>query len=460
MKMRGKQIGLLPALLTAVLSFGGFVGIASIVSNNSAQLTPVSLANDGGEDGGDNENEDENKDENDDKQSESEKKAKEVAKKKAEREREDAKKSIERSGKYEEDKDNESNDDRVNGVKVRGDGSIEDENKNDDASENEEGDDNGMFKDRTKTLSKLQEELAKAEEEILKKQAEGIDVTAALARLAEARAKVTTVGSAFDNNDLVVAKDLAQEVKKLTHFALNDDLHSAKKVAEGVSKVEKRITQAYGKITLLEAVGGDGGTAKSALGTLEADLATLKATIATGSFDLTLMESSLKTLERKVKVVKSSVEGAIYALGGTDSKYDDEYEDESHDIAENLNDVADIEDDNVGRVIRGIGEDHKDSAKKVAEKVAEIDQHNIVLQTLFGTKQSDLNDLEQEIVASKARTAMLEQAAGSVADLDVKIMLLDQIETLKAQTAKLETFVSGQRGRLSAFGWFFNLFSK
>ena len=50
-----------------------------------------------------------------------------------------------------------------------------------------------------------------------------------------------------------------------------------------------------------------------------------------------------------------------------------------------LNDVAEIEDDNVGRVISGIAKEHKDSAKVVGEKVAAIDEHNPVLQTIFGS---------------------------------------------------------------------------
>jgi len=81
-----------------------------------------------------------------------------------------------------------------------------------------------------------------------------------------------------------------------------------------------------------------------------------------------------------------------------------------------------------------------------------------VLQTLFGANESDLKDLEQEIAANKARTEALLRAADAIEDQDIKAILLDQVETLKEQTAKLEIFVSGQRNRMSAFGWFFDLF--
>ncbi len=432
-------------------------GAALFVTAHTQSWVPVSLAkgddngDDGDDDGGDDgDSKDDKEKESEKKKSEADKKAKEEAKKKAERESEAAKKSAEQmrkssgSGNEAENESDDINDDH--GIEVE------------DEDENESGDDNGMFKDRTKTLSKLDEELAKAEKEILEKQAEGVDVTAALARLAEAKAKAGTVGAAFDANDLAAVKDLGQEVKKLAHFASHDDLHDAKKVAENVARVAKRIAQTTGKISLLEAVGGDGSAFKASLATLETEYAGLKETVTAGSYDVVAMEASLRTLERKVKAVKSSVEAAIYALGGTDSKYDDDYEDESHDVAEHLNDVAEIEDDHVGLVIHGIAEDHKSSAKKVGEVVTKIDNRNPVLQTLLGSSSSDLNELEQEIAANKSRVEMLTQAANSVSDPDVQTMLFDQIETLKEQTAKLETFVEGQRDRLSVLGWFFKLF--
>lgn len=464
-------MGTFSALLIALLSFGGFVGVATIVSNNYSGLTPVSFAKDGEDDNeDDNEDEDEDEeedkdeDEEEDKKSESEKKAKEEAKKKAEREREAAKKAAEQARKSSGSGSDDSDDDMVNGVKLRGDGSVDDDQESEGKEvedenevEEEHGDDNGMYKDRTKTLSKLEKELMETEKDILEKQAEGVDVTAALARLAEAKAKLTAVGGAFDSNDLEAAKALSKEVKKLAHFAKEEDLHDAKEVAEDVSKITKRIAQAYGKITLLEAVGGDGSAFRTALATYEADFAALKATIAAGGYDGALMEKSLEMLERKVKLVKSSVEGAIYALGGTDSRLDDDIKDESDDIAEHLNDIADIEDDNVGVAIRGIADDHRAATSKMGEVVSHIDSRNPVLQTLFGADGDDLNALEQEIAASTNRTEALTQAANAVEDAEVKSILLAQIETLKEQTLKLQNFVDGQRDRLSLFGWLFKL---
>lgn len=435
------------AFVIVFFSLAGFYGLVSFVAPGSMNVLKVSAESGSGEDGDDEDNdEDEDKDEDEDedkdddedeKESESDKKEQEAAKKKLEREREAAKQSKEDS----EDDGTEGDDD--------GD-EVEDEDKS--------GDDSGMYKDRDKTVSKLQEKIAEAEKEILQKQAEGVDVTAALARLTQAKLSLALVKGAFDANDLERAKALSKEVKKLAHFAKETDLHDAKEVAEDVAKVSKRITQAYGKIVLLEAVGGDGASFRTALASLEADLATLKATIAAGGFNAETMSTALEALERKVKSVKSSVEGAIYALGGTDREYDDDYENETEDVAEHLRDVADIEEDSVGEAIRRLAKDHEDSGKKVGEIVKDVDERNFILQTLFGASDDDLKGLEQAIVANKARIEALTGAANSIEDPDVKNILLDQIAVLKEQTLKLETFVGGQRDRSSVFGWFFNLF--
>ncbi len=455
MKKLHKGVNMSSAFLLALFSVAGFFGVATIAIQNNFHFASVSLANggedDGEEGGGDSQGSGSSS-------SESEKKAREAEKKKQEQVRETAKKAAERSGKGRGTVVTGDTQNRMEKKDVQETGEVEDAQDTDEDDALETNDDNGMFRDRVKTVSKLHNEITRAEEEILKKQAEGVDVTAALARLAEAKAKVTTVEGAFESDDLTKAKDLTQEVTKLTHFAKENDLHDAKEVAEKVSKVAKRLEQAAGKVALLISVGGNGDQFKSALSGLAADLEALKATIASGNYDAAAMSTSLETLERKVKVTKSSVEGSIYALGGTDSRYGDDYKNETEDVASSLKEVADIRDDNVGRTIRRLAESQEDSAKKVSESVSDVDKRNPVLQTLFGANESDLGDLEREIAANKARVQTLNQAANTIEDTDVKTVLLDQVAAINEQTTKLQTFVSGQRDRLSLFGWFTHLF--
>ncbi len=475
MKTEDKKKKVFSGLLAVTLSLSALMGALAIVVRNNPNLVETSFAQ-GGEEDGDSEGDSEGDSgggsgSSNESAKKTAEKAQETAKKKVELERETAKKAAERSKDTSTDSGSIRN--RNRGLvksEDASDPSFDLKNGDDNAAENNDGEaadtasgnrgrgDNGMFRDQGKTVSKLQEKIAEAEKEILEKQAEGVDVTAALARLAEAKAKVGTVADAFAGNDLEAAKTLSQEVSKLTHFAKENDLHGAKEVAEKVSKVTKRIGQVSEKIALLESAGGDGSQFKKSLSGYEADVAGLRTAIAAGNFDAGAMSSSLEGLERKVKVVKNAVEGALFALGGTDSQYDDDFKMESEDVASQLQDVADIEGDSVGRVIHGIAEDHKNSAAKIGQVVQNVDQRNPALQILLGSNDSDLSSLEQEIAANKTRTEMLTRAADTVGDQDMKSILLAQVATLKAQGANLETFVSGQRDRLSVFGWFFHLF--
>ena len=183
-----------------------------------------------------------------------------------------------------------------------------------------------MFKDRNKTVAQLNEKIAEAEKEILQKQAEGVNVTTALARLAAAKAQVASVNGAFDSNDLETAKNLSQDVKKLAHFAVNEDLHTAKEVAEKVSKVSERIVQTERKIAQLESLGGDGNQFNKSLSEVKSYLVLLQGPSATSGPDYAMLESSLETLEKRVKVIRNNVEESLFALGESDHNFKSDYD--------------------------------------------------------------------------------------------------------------------------------------
>ena len=96
----------------------------------------------------------------------------------------------------------------------------DDMDEDEDEDENEsEGDEmmessGGMYKEKEKTLERLNRDLAKAEEDIMKQAEKGADVSPQLAALAAYRAQLSTVGEAFDVDDLDTAKSLAKQLKK------------------------------------------------------------------------------------------------------------------------------------------------------------------------------------------------------------------------------------------------------
>lgn len=407
-------------------------------------------------------NEDEDKDEDEDEKSgedddekddeksetEAEKKAREAAKKQAEREREALKKTSTASTMQE-----LSQSDDQEGSELTKD-------ERDDETSETSGSSNGMYKEGEKTVAKLEKEIAEAEKEINEKQGEGVEVTAALARIAEAKTVLETVKAAFAAGELDKAKELSKQVRKLAHFAKEKDLHDAKEVSEELGKIAKRISQAYGKIALLESAGGDAGVFRSTLSGYEGELAAMKVKIAAGGFSVATLEGEQEMLERKVKRLKSSVETAIYALGNTDREYDDDYERETETLVASLKQVAEIEDEDgeVGKSILVVAAEQEKAASRVSDTVADIDERNPVLQTLFGTDRDDLDRLEAEVSANQARITALLKAANAIEDAEVKAILLEQVASLEDETKKLDTFVTAQKERSGVFGWLINIF--
>lgn len=387
-------------------------------------------------------------DEDEKSETETEKKARETAKKQAERERE----ALKKTGTTSTLQELSQSDDQE--------GSELTEDEVDDETSETSGSSNGMYKEEEKTVAKLEKEIAEAEKEINEKQGEGVEVTAALARIAEAKIVLEAVKAAFAAGELDKAKELSKQVRKLAHFAKEKDLHDAKEVSEELGKIAKRISQAYGKIALLESVGGDASIFRSTLSGYEGELAAMKAKIAAGGFSVATLEGEQEMLERKVKRLKSSVETAIYALGNTDREYDDDYERETETLVASLKQVAEIEDEDgeVGKSILVVAAEQEKAASRVSDTVADIDERNPVLQTLFGTDRDDLDQLEAEVSANQARITALLKAANAIEDAEVKAILLEQVASLEDETKKLDTFVTAQKERSGVFGWLINLF--
>jgi hypothetical protein len=458
MQKKGSSVSMLSALVIALLSLGGFVGAAAIVAGNQGALVFMASADeDEGDDGGDEGDDEEDKD---DKDSDSGKKEKEQEREKEKKKSEETKKQAERERETEREhasNDQESDDDTEDDDQEGMDSDSDDDAEEMDGEGDEDGD-NAMYRDRTKTMTKLAEKLAEAEKEILEKQAEGADVTAALARLAQAKAAAGAVSGAFDANNLESVKDLAKEARKLAHFSVNEDLHDAKKVVEDSAKAEKRIAQAEKKLAALKALGGDTAQFEPILAEIRARYEEAKRLIALGGADLVAGLSKLEAVEEHAKDLKDSIEQTLFVLGGEDDDFDDEHEDEIDDIADDLDDVADIEEDSVGQQVRMVAREQRQSAARVAALTQGVQDRSDVAEFLVGPKMDDIEDIQGEISMNTARIAVLTRAAEQVADQDVKSLLEKQIAELKAETAQLQGFVDAKLSDSGIFGWLLGMF--
>lgn len=443
-KTNTKKMGTVAALAIVIMSFGAFVALASIVTKNQSHITPVSLANDG-EDSEDSSSKDEDKSSEKAKEADKKKEEnnRESVKKQAERQQEDTKKQLERSNKDSE--DNDSNDDS---------NKIGDDNKDTEDTKDVNGEDNGMFKDKNKTLADLNEKLAEAEKNILEKQAEGTDVTTALANLALAKSKLAGVNASFNANDLEAAKELAKEIKKTAHFT-EKDMEFAKESNEAVGEVSHKIGEVNKKIASLEALGGDASAYKAQLASLQADFATLQSSGVTS-------RETVKAFEKKAGRLKSLVERAIFALGGTedDDLYAD-HEKDSQDLEDDLNDVAEIEsgDDNgVAKEVKAVVLAHKLAAQDIKKNLEDIQNRGGLEKILLGADVNALDGLTAQATAMNTRADALITASDKITDPQIKQILVDRAAALRSEVAKLQAYISSEGSQFSIFGKLLSFF--
>jgi chromosome segregation ATPase len=423
-------LGLAPSLFSSFFSQGSALSLVGFAQAKDGEDDD----NDEDEDESEDEDEDEDDDNDEDEDDDAEKIAKKQAKEKADRDRKILKNktdSLRNSSDRVDKEDDDSDDDREK-----------------------------LLERAADELDDAQEEIIRAEERIAKAAAEGVNVSLAQARLAKAKDRVKALEAliatgVYSRDELRV---ISREVKKLARFASHKDVHSARDMQKDLAKVAKRIAQTEGKIALLASVGGAGTSFTETLNSYKQELESLRNVINQGGDAAIGALPALESLERKIKVLKSSVENAIYALGGTDEEYDDNYESEIEDWSEDLEDVAEIEGGEVGAVIKMLIAEQKMSGTEVGTALQSVDQRNVVLQTLFGAKLKDIEKLNAEIAANKTRIEKLKVAAATIADPEVQAILNEQIAELESETEKLKMFVSGQENRLSVFGWFFKLF--
>jgi cob(I)alamin adenosyltransferase len=285
-------------------------------------------------------------------------------------------------------------------------------------------------------------------------------VSAALARLALAEAAYNAVSGAFDANNLDEVKRLAKEARKLAHFAREDDLHDAEEIAEDVAKVSKRIAQVKKKLAELKALGGDTTSLEAMIAEVEKMFAEAKSLIASGGTDALSGFAGLEAAERRAKIIKNTVENAIFALGGEDDDFDDDHRSEVADFVKSLDDVADIEGGGIGKQVRTIARAQKLSADKVATLIEDAQGRSAIAEFLIGPKTDDLDEIQNEILANNVRIEILNRAIAQVTDADIKAILSEQVAALQQETTKLTSFVDSQLDKSSLFGWLSVFFPK
>lgn len=488
MKKKQTVVSLPAAFLIAILAVGGYVAMSAFVSNTGGFGISASFAKDGedegDDDGGSGSDSDDDEEKDDDSEKKSEKKDDKKKSSSKNRSQSEVRSTTSVRASVDDEvedelrhSDDDDDDDSVggsddDGTADQGSGDAPgtpgsedddlDEDEDDDRRGNGTPEDNGMFRDRTKTMTKLQEELAKAERRIARAKAEGVDTTAAEAQLAAARARLNEVTVAFDAGNLDLAKALAKELKKSADFARDEALNDAKEVAKMQEKVQKRITQTTGKIAVLESLGGNVVQLKAQLSEQERLFAEAKTMIAAGGDGALTAQMGLEVIERAVKRIKNQVEAQIIALGGSDDDLDESVRESGDDLRDAIKDLVEVElgDDNgkLSNRLQQLAATQMTQSQEASQTVVSVQERSGVTKFLFGPKYGELSRLNEVIATGEANARAMEQIATQSEDLAVRDRLMEQSQFLKQEMEKLKAFATSEESSFSLFGWLFRLF--
>ena len=119
--------------------------------------------------------------------------------------------------------------------------------------------------------------------------------------------------------------------------------------------------------------------------------------------------------------------------------------------------VAD-RDGGIGAEVRAVAQSQNDSASTTAEAIAKVENRSKFWSFLFGTDWKNIGMLRSELAKSDSDAERLETALANATDASVKADLQAQITALKAEQAKVETFVEAHEKSFSLLGWFTKLF--
>lgn len=440
-----KELSTFSAMMIAVLSLGLFAGGAALmVKTGVVSADPFAFVL--GEHDEDDDDEDENKGDDDDNDGKDED---------DDRDDKDDDDEKDDDGKDEDD----DRDDESEKLSARGGDSDSDEDgKEDDEDEvkdeDEDEDENEEDEDR---LKDLMEKIAESEEEIFEKQREGVDATVALARIASAKGTLDAYKAAVAAGNFGEADRLAREIKKLSHFAVEEDLHDAKKAGERLKQAQEKIAKAKAKIALLAAAGGSTGSLVELLAGAEAKVTAGNALLS--SADFMSAENLFKEAKNIANRVKDMAENALYAIGGSDDDFDDDHEEFSEEVSDDLDDIAEIEeDDDRVKTIKQIVSKQKASGLAVAASVQLAQERSALAKFFLGSDDLSLGSIQAKIAENAANAAALRALAQSSGDADIQALLTAAAERIESENVKLQAFVGAQADSNGLFGWLVDLF--
>ncbi len=128
-------------------------------------------------------------------------------------------------------------------------------------------------------------------------------------------------------------------------------------------------------------------------------------------------------------------------------------------FVQNLLNVADREQDGIGKQVRAVAQQQNESKDRVADAIDKIQNRSKVKTFLIGTDYKNIGQLRSEMVKTRNQIDQLKRLLDTTSE-ENKTVLQGQIQALEQEQQKIEDFLKANESKFSLFGWFVKLFNK
>ncbi|MFA6105797.1 MAG: hypothetical protein WC725_04385 [Patescibacteria group bacterium] len=128
-------------------------------------------------------------------------------------------------------------------------------------------------------------------------------------------------------------------------------------------------------------------------------------------------------------------------------------------FVQNLLNIADNNKGGIGEQVREVAKELDESKDKVSTAIEEIESRSKIKTFFIGTDYKNVGEIRSEIAKTENRIDKLNRLLASLPTSTPSTSTIAEIDNLKAEEVKLNTFVSLHENTFSLFGWFMKLFN-
>lgn len=110
--------------------------------------------------------------------------------------------------------------------------------------------------------------------------------------------------------------------------------------------------------------------------------------------------------------------------------------------------------------VRAIAQEQVTSSEKVVEAVKNTKKRGWIKTMLIGSDYKNLGVIRSEMMTTENRMERLNREMERIVSPSDRMAILDEIQSIKDEQAKLKTFIEANENKFSLFGWAARLFQK